>query len=272
MENNGVKYEQAAENTQPTSVEPAPTNAIPHVPAHQHHEQSQQYQAASYPPQSSATTNTDSSVPGTPVPISSQLSYSSPTQGQQSPQAPIQTSAYQPYLAYGAPPPVPSTMATQSPLQSYSNYSQPPPTSGYTNIPSMYSQQQNPPKPQEQPHQYYQPPNMTDNGFTSMAPPTSVSDMGNYMPGQSHAMPPLPPTNFAPTPANNQGPFPPAMPPAVSSPPLNFPMPSLSSLGISDLIPPPPTSVPGVPPTQQQSHPGYSQFPMSNEQPTKYYG
>ncbi|KAI1712860.1 hypothetical protein DdX_09492 [Ditylenchus destructor] len=273
LKNNGAKPEQPAENTQPTSVEPA--NAIPHVSARQHHEQSQHYQAAAYPPQNSATSNADSSVPGTPAPtpISSQPSYTSPTQGQQPPQVPIQTSAYQPYLAYGAPPPVPSTMAPQSPLQSYSNYSQqPPPTSGYTNVPSMYNQQQNPPNPQEQPHQYYQPPKMTDNGFTSMAPPTSMPDMGNYMQGQSHAMPPLPPTNFAPTPASGQGPFPPAMPPAVSSPPLTFPMPSLSSLGISDLIPPPPTSVPGVPPTQQQSHPGYSQFPISNEQPTKFYG
>jgi hypothetical protein len=158
-----------------------------------------------------------------------QVNYSQPPQQQQQPHftsqappaqntppVPIQTSTYQPYLAYGAPPSS-GTAETYSSGQQYNAH--PPPFAGH-----------------EGTHGHPMPSNQTapSYAFQPYQPPA--------MPSMNSGMPPPPTVPFSqPNVAYGQ----------PTPPPVSFPMPPLSSLGIANLVPPPPSSLPSVPQQQQ---------------------
>ncbi|KAH7727522.1 Protein Y42H9AR.1 [Aphelenchoides avenae] len=132
------------------------------------------------------------------------------TQPQHSP-VPIQSSTYQPFLQYGAPPSLSAgTGYPGGPYQPPQPPSMPQTTqdAGYGSMPQA---QQQPPFS----YNPYQPPQMPQMPVTSSVP---------SVPG--------PPMSFS-----NVNYSQPSVPPPVS-----FPMPPLSSLGISEVLPPPPTS------------------------------
>uniref|UniRef100_A0A915ECG5 Uncharacterized protein n=1 Tax=Ditylenchus dipsaci TaxID=166011 RepID=A0A915ECG5_9BILA len=167
---------------------------------------------------------------------------------------PIQTSSYQPYLAYGAPPNA-FQPAQKEEARDHSGFHSSPPT--FTSYPTGSSSaqplssagyQQAASKAQEQYYQNYQAsrPPMGPNSFTPSSVPSSVGS-------------PMLPDFSQPTGHR--------FPPPVSSSPISFPMPPLSSLGISNLVAPPPVPNSGYgqesgPPTQQT----FQQYPPMGEQ------
>uniref|UniRef100_A0AC34QZH4 PDZ GRASP-type domain-containing protein n=1 Tax=Panagrolaimus sp. JU765 TaxID=591449 RepID=A0AC34QZH4_9BILA len=164
--------------------------------------------------------------------------------GQYSP--PVQSSAYQPYLAYGAPPGM--------------------------NVPSPYSP---PPASQQQSQQplYYPPPNYSNSSsvppsFPPLVPPMFSDQNNQYSNYGAPALPSInqqqpitsqpPPINFPMPSLSSLGIHDVQQPITSQPPPINFPMPSLSSLGIHDVVLPPPT----VPQTSTHQYQQYEPPPV----------
>jgi hypothetical protein len=138
------------------------------------------------------------------------------TNGQYSP--PVQSSVYQPYLQYGAPPGVNTTSSSYSPV-------------------SQPQQQQQPPQPFMQ--QYYQSP-------PTMGPPPPTGPPPSFNGGYPSVVPPM--FSDQKPPVSNYSGY---QNPITTQPaPLSFPMPPLSSLGIQNLVPPPPTTTFSQTPSQ----------------------
>ncbi|CAB3405865.1 unnamed protein product [Caenorhabditis bovis] len=160
---------------------------------------------------------------------------------------------------------------TDNPVNYYSKSSAPPisyPSASYS-TPTTY---QTPPI--SSPNQYYQPP-APQNNYTNQyynqqsvpqqqqqqqyAPPPSFAP---YKPDIPSAVPPMfsntsipsPPTSYVPPPA-----------------PINFPMPSLSSLGISQLAAPPPSTIANYQSPPPSSNPQQSQYQQPPQQQYSAY-
>ncbi|CAI4225250.1 unnamed protein product [Auanema sp. JU1783] len=112
--------------------------------------------------------------------------------------------------------------------------------------------------PPPQPTSYLPPSSYQNYGAPSMAPPTTPPTA----PISSYYQPPQPPIMGVPShvpPMFATAGAPPAAPQPFAPPPLNFPMPPLSSLGITQPLAAPPASQPT------------GQYPVPPQPPTSYY-
>ncbi|KAI3413872.1 hypothetical protein GPALN_011347 [Globodera pallida] len=184
-----------------------------------------------------------SSQLGSPLAPSSMVHEHNQLQ-QQPPQQtppPIHSSTYQPYLAYGAPPPLSYQSAQQQQFQ---------PMNQPSSAPFMFPSQQ----PQfgqhyhapHQPPSFYAYPTQQQQNLPSCSVPPSIGGFGMASPpslGQrgGPSFPPPQYQQFGGGQAVQQ------QPPAAA--PISFPMPPLSSLGISNLVVPLPQTVASTTPS-----------------------